>query len=557
MISCLPCFFDGNYELNGKVAYTQVPPTYPEDAKANAYLDASNAQFFRLLAMIRNCCGGVSPASTNTMWLIPRRPRGTLWEERRLSVHDHVRRERKALFERQEFNISCRIEGEATSMERVFRGQYSHYVNRRLAYGMPRRPEAFLGARQRHIEGAVTLSLQWLSFRAVRSGPARGNVCLLWLTLAGFLGYILALMQLAMQTRTASIFTRLGLLSESTVGTLTGPVEVFVRAHLGAVSVGGVNVTPDSEVEVDMCAQFVLWMTTLVAAWVLLRAVTTCCKCFGRCCFFPSEMKWWGRLLISVDNITYFAWCWMPFFWLAFIVYAAVAKLTIHFNNLGLTAFMLVLSCLQWGLVITSSLRYSLMESADANEVAKISLDNVWRANQLFFIYGPLQVFSIFTGSRSFARNRLFGQDIGDSQEKDRTVASVAIVRWWTLLIILSSVFCWGWFAYDSHKYENALPACVMLSIIALDMIPPCVYLWVGDDMFSAAQVKGMAWMELLKSPRFYKRIASDVFLSDFSWGCIKLVGPIWLLMLPVLTLWNPFFGIVGAFALVSVSPAH
>ena len=26
-------------------------------------------------------------------------------------------------------------------------------------------------------------------------------------------------------------------------------------------------------------------------------------------------MRWWGRLLISMDNLTYFLWFWTAFFW--------------------------------------------------------------------------------------------------------------------------------------------------------------------------------------------------------------------------------------------------
>ena len=30
---------------------------------------------------------------------------------------------------------------------------------------------------------------------------------------------------------------------------------------------------------------------------------------------WPDEMRWWGRLLISMDNLTYFLWFWTAFFW--------------------------------------------------------------------------------------------------------------------------------------------------------------------------------------------------------------------------------------------------
>jgi len=556
MLSCLPCFFDSNYFLNKQVSFTQAPPCFPPEVEKDDYLDSNNAQFFRLYAMIRNCCGGVSPANTNTMWLLNKRESALIWEKRKAAVRDDTHRRRLCLFEHEEFNTHCRIEQEATNIERVFKGKYSHFVNRKLSFGMPKDHESFLGFQQRRIEGAVTLSLQWMSFHAAHT--TRGNSYMMWMAFIGFIGYIIGLFRLATQTKTLSILSEVGIVSEQTMNLFMDPVTAFIRNNINTVdNIARDNDTPSSQVYIDMFAQFVLWMTTFLFFWFCLRTVTMTCKCFKRFCFFPSEMKWWGRLLIAADNITYFIWCWTPFFWLGFIIYSAIFRISIHFNPVGVTIFMLFLNIISWGLFISSSLRYSLMESMDANEIAKISLDNIWKANQLFFLSGPLQVFSLFTGFQSFTKHRVYGQDIGDSTDKDRTSAAVFIVKWWSLFIIVSAMFCWCCFIYKSHQFQNSLPACIMITIIALDMVPATVYLHIGGDYCSDAEVKQMRIQQMITSKRYYKRLFRKVFLSDFVCDSIKVVGPIWLLILPILTLWNSYFGVVGAFALVSLSPAH
>lgn len=64
----------------------------------------------------------------------------------------------------------------------------------------------------------------------------------------------------------------------------------------------------------------------------------------------------------------------------------------------------------------------------DANEIAFLSMDNIWRANQLFFMVGPIQGFSVFTGTKNFLSYLLYGQDIGGWAGGDLTQVSIGRV---------------------------------------------------------------------------------------------------------------------------------
>ena len=98
-------------------------------------------------------------------------------------------------------------------------------------------------------------------------------------------------------------------------------------------------------------------------------------------------------------------------------------------------SFMLAVQLLSWGMVIAASLRYTLSTSMEAreiayvaclphpfrtetvnksnemegrasfwhqngqaNEVISLSMDNIWRSTQLFYISAPLLLYSIIKG---------------------------------------------------------------------------------------------------------------------------------------------------------------
>jgi len=557
MLSCVPCFFTEDYILNDKVGFTQAPQHYPEYADKNDYLDNNNAQFFRLNAMIRNCCGGVTSCGTNGMWLIGHRDT-TVWQQRRKRVRDLDRRKRITLIEWEQFHTSCKIEDTASSLDRVLVGQHSHFVNRKLSFGMSKSPEGFLGAQQRWVEGAVTLALQWFTFNADAHGPAARNAWMLWLTVMGFLGYLFALFRLVAVQDASSIVTDMGLLPEDSMDWFLKPLRMVVEYYADWLhDFTKDQDTPDYDVYATMACQFILWVSTAMFFFFCLWVLTVSCKACRRFWYFPDEMKWWGRLLINMDNLTYFVWCWTSFFWIGFNYYTALFQITFHFNNLGMMAFMLAVNVLNWGLIISNSLRYSVMESMDANEIAHLSMDNIWRANQLFFMTGPIQLFSVFTGASNFLRYRLYGQDIGGWSGGDLTQVSISIAKYWTTFLLFGCVFCWTMFIWKTHVNQNALSACIVVTIIALDVMHPCIFLWAGDSKLTDEDAKKMTCFQALISWAYWMRMLNKLILNETTTNIIKFVGPAWFLILPIATLSSSYFGTSGAFMLVAMGPSH
>merc|ERR1719410_2073047 len=143
-------------------------------------------------------------------------------------------------------------------------------------------------------------------------------------------------------------------------------------------------------------------------------------------------------------------------------------------------SFMLVATILNYALIIANSMRFSISQSVDANEIAFLSMDNIWRANQLFFMVGPIQGLSVFTGTKNFISYLLYGEDIGGWSGGDLTQVSIAIVKFWTTTIVLASIACWIYlFASNPSidEYQSRRPGCLIFSFIVMDVLHPCVYL--------------------------------------------------------------------------------
>merc|ERR1719262_2094518 len=81
------------------------------------------------------------------------------------------------------FHESCKVEDTASSLDRVVRGKYSQYINRKLSYGMAKDPVDYLAAVQRWAEGGVVLSLQ--TFLGCGEG-----IHMIWATFAIFLAFV-------------------------------------------------------------------------------------------------------------------------------------------------------------------------------------------------------------------------------------------------------------------------------------------------------------------------------------------------------------------------------
>merc|ERR1719262_1344038 len=112
--------------------------------------------------MIQNCAGGVSSKGTNGTWLIKDRRMGvkgtgSIWD---MDTKQKTRANFDQLMEHRFFRESCKVEDLATSLDVMVQGKHSHYINRRLSYGMAKDPIHYLAGVQRQTEGGVVLALQ-------------------------------------------------------------------------------------------------------------------------------------------------------------------------------------------------------------------------------------------------------------------------------------------------------------------------------------------------------------------------------------------------------------
>jgi len=446
----------------------------------------------------------------------------------------------------------------------VLVGEYSHFVNRKLSFGMSKDPEGFLGAQQRWVEGAITLCLQWVTNHADAHGQAKRNQPLLWMVIVGFIAYVFSLCRLVTVEYTSSILVELGILDrdffESMIRT---PLHVPIHWIYNVLMEIRGGHSPNSysyRVYEDMTLQFIVFMGTCVFVFFLLWVLTNVCKVCKRCCLFPWEMKWWGRLVISFDNLTYWVWFWTSFFWIGFNIYLAVSPAQFHFNNVGMMSFMVVATFLNYALIVTNSMRFSIMESVDANEIAFLSMDNIWRANQLFFMVGPIQGFSVFTGTRNFLYYLMYGQDIGGWAGGDLTQVSIMIVKYWTSMIIVASCVCWI-YLFASHptadEYQSRRPGCIIFSFIAMDVLHPCVYLWTLGNNLSNEEAAKMHFSAKICSTRWWKKFWSDTLLNECITNIFRYVAPVYNFMLPILVFYNSYFGVSAGFTLVAVGAGH
>merc|ERR1719221_1854098 len=115
-----------------------------------------------------------------------------------------------------------------------------------------------------------------------------------------------------------------------------------------------------------------------------------------------------------------------------------------------MTVFSWIVAALVWSLILSATARNTQGEARAANEVFILSLTNIWRTTQLFYITAPLTVYSIMMGTLDFSRNRMFGEDISYWVGGDRGAVSKSIVQWWTLLLLCATAGTWfaffaGW----------------------------------------------------------------------------------------------------------------
>jgi len=475
-----------------------------------------------------------------------------VWERERRRVRDaDSKRKSQEYVERRTFHESCKVEDTASSLQTVLRGRRSQFINRRLSYGMAKNPVDYLAAVQRWAEGGVVLSLQ--TFFSCHKG-----VYMVWFTLIFFFCFLASLFRLVSKTDTTWEFVKWGMVEEDWYARVMEPVVSYLRSFaLVARSEYFTQHPKLLETYLTMTLQFISWVLSLVLFLAIVFIFTELLKFVQRVCglklpiLWPDEMRWWGRLLISMDNLTYFLWFWTAFFWIGFNYYSIFAKRTYHFSSTGMFSFMLAVQLLSWGMVIAASLRYTLSTSMEANEVISLSMDNIWRSTQLFYISAPLLLYSIIKGIQDYLRYQMYGEDISFWVGGDRGAMSTNLVKYWTLALILGAMGAWIYYGVEGRKHTGVLSAVIIVTLIALDVLHPCTYLWVGRTKMTPEKASQLTWSQALVTRGWWEVMIGKLILNQTVTGVMKWLGPAWFVLMPFLTLVMPYIGVNQAFMMI------
>jgi len=265
--------------------------------------------------------------------------------------------------------------------------------------------------------------------------------------------------------------------------------------------------------------------------------------------------------MITMDNLTYFLWFWTAFFWVGFNYYTVYGTKYYHFEASGMVLFSWLLQVLSWSMIISSSSRYNKDQGMQANEVFFLSLTNIWRTTQMFYITAPLTVYSIVMGCSDYFKNRMLGVDISYWVGGDRGAVSKSITQWWTLLLVAGTIVTWvlfasGWVAVD-------VGGALIITFIGLDVLHPCAFLWLHTEMekLPTPPAKGSSpawrrcikrWCRLLVSGAFYRNILRSFVFHPRTATTIKWLGPMQHCLMPILTLFFPQLGVNQALLLLA-----
>ncbi|CAE7339192.1 unnamed protein product [Symbiodinium sp. CCMP2456] len=552
--STIPYFFDLYANLSRNVRFCQCPKYFPHVQDRADYLDNNDAQYFRLNCMIHNCCGGVSASSTNSTWLLnrkePEEHDALIWELEKSRVRDRrTKRKHKEYIEFLTFPENCAAEDAALSLKQMVGGNRSHFISRRLSYGLALTPEEHLIAVQKSIQANFVLSLQ--SFFRCQSGLVS-----LWTTFLAFACFLTSLFWLVTKADLEWEVVNWGWLPKDAYRTVMQPVRSWSQDAAEVLNrfVGYDEEWLQSFIVITL--QIAVWVASL-GAWLLLIAVVTqTCKVIQRCCLncgsiWPDEMRWWGRLLILVSNLSHFLWCWVPFFWIGFNFYNVFSGRDFHYPPLLMFVFTLLLQVLNWGLIGASCMRHSLEASMEANEVAMLTIDNIWRSTQRYYITAPLVIYSMVEGLQDLMNFQLYGQDVTVNEASGKI--AVHLVKYWTLLLEILAIAAWiCFYNVKPTQDEGGLSSLIIVTVIALDVLHPCAYLWVGETKMTPAKANSLSWYQALTTWEWWERLIHDLVLNELVTGVLKWLGPAWMIAMPLLTLLMPYIGVNQAFMLVA-----
>jgi hypothetical protein len=272
-------------------------------------------------------------------------------------------------------------------------------------------------------------------------------------------------------------------------------------------------------------------------------------------------MAQWARLLITMDNLTYFLWFWTAFFWVGFNYYAVFFRRYYHFDADGMVLFSWMMQVLSWSMVISSTCRYRMDQSMAANEVFFLSLTNIWRTTQLFYITAPLTAYSIVMGTSDFLKNRMLGVDISYWLGGDRGAVSKAMTQWWTLFLVVAMIVTQILFWADLLPHADVVGVFIV-TFIGLDVMHPCAFLWLGTEAEKLPKPPAAdlpAWQRCLRRTlqltfcgAFWRNCMRKLVFHPRTAMCVQWIGPLQNVLMPILTMWMPELGINNALLLLA-----
>jgi hypothetical protein len=435
---------------------------------------------------------------------------------------------------------------------------------------MAKDPVDYLAAVQRWAEGGVVLSLQ--TFMGCEQG-----IHMIWMTFVLFLSFLASLLVMVY----GSYSPLFRAVSEGLLGDdrLLAFYEDVADAQAEWCMQNGLAQSFARQQWLQIFLQVELWLTLVSVCVMLIMFVTTISymlhhtTCGGRKrkqrrTRFPISMAQWARLAITMDNLTYFVWFWTAFFWVFFNYYTVFFPKTYVFEPQGMMVFSWIVQALSWSMVISATMRYRMDQSMAANEVFFLSLTNIWRTTQLFYITAPLTLYSILMGISDFLKNRMLGIDISYWVGGDRGAVSKGITQYWTLLLVLGGLVTniLFWAGLTPHaEFINIL----IVTFIALDVLHPCCFLWLGNTPERLPKapervepplkcIGADAWQgakrtcQLLACPAFYRNSVRAVVFHRRTSFFIRWIGPVQNVMFPVLTYFMPELAINQALLLLA-----
>lgn len=128
------------------------------------------------------------------------------------------------------------------------------------------------------------------------------------------------------------------------------------------------------------------------------------------------------------------------------------------------------------------------------------------------------------------------------------------LVKYWTLLLILGAIIGWIYFFSYGIRKQGGVSATIIITLIALDVLHPCTYLWFGNSKLTAEQAKKMTWLQALTSREWWERRVYCAILNQTVTGLLKWLNPLWFIVMPILTLFMPYIGVNQAFLMLNLT---